>query len=282
MPSELLPDDVEVFHGSTLEEAMAGAIDALGGDLTVTSARKVKRGLPGMKGKEHFEVLARRPVSAAEEDAAAVVGAAEDVVDSAFAALLASAEEDERVTTAATLPRPRTDSHPAPEVVVDPVAPRAAQKPVARRLPAAAEPEVPVVAAPVAKAPARPAAAAKRKRTAAKQPAAPGWSRAALARLGVPQAVLKALPAKPPTTDLGWVRAVERAVARTVPAQAVLGPQAPVVLSGYGVEGVVSMLRTAVDTGLPLGVITLDGGRVALATPTEIALVLRAAVLGQP
>jgi hypothetical protein len=77
------------------------------------------------------------------------------------------------------------------------------------------------------------------------------------------------------------VRALERAVSRVVPAPATLGPEAPVLLAAYGVEGVVEMLRTAVRTGTPPGVITLDGNRVAPATPTEIALVLRSALVGE-
>lgn len=108
----------------------------------------------------------------------------------------------------------------------------------------------------------------------------PGWSRAALAALGLPDAVLAALPAKDPASDLDWVAAVERALSRTVPGPKTLGDEAPCVLAAHGVEGVVQMIATSLQTGLPVGVVTVDGGRVAPATATELALVLRAAVMG--
>ena len=345
---------------------MEAAVDALGSDLVVTSARKVRKGIPGLKANEHFEVLATPPGAVAPEAAVeALLDDAESVVDNAFAALLAQAEDDELATSPAVrLPQPRTTPHPARDVVVtpeaalvpeapavgveepqvtmaEPVTDPTAEPTTAPVAEAVAEPVAELVVEPVVPAepptapseapPAKPAAKAAPRRSsktpppakpratskpkasskptsrptpAAKAPAKtvrpkatskpvpkpraprleadipPGWSRQALAAVGVPAAVLAALPAKDPTSDLAWVAALERALTRTVPGPKSLGAEAPCVLAAHGVEGVVRMIATSIDTGLPVGVVTVDGGRVAPATATELALVLRAAVLG--
>ena len=107
---------------------------------------------------------------------------------------------------------------------------------------------------------------------------APGWDRRALRRLGVPTAVVNALPAEDPTDDLGWLTALTAAITACVPAPGVVGPDCPVVVDGYGLEGAVGMLQAGVK-GVAPGTLVLEG-RAAPATAVELALVLRAHVTG--
>ena len=54
------------FEGSTIEEALAAAVDALGDDLEILDAQKVKRRrVLGVGRKERFEVIATKPSLAA-------------------------------------------------------------------------------------------------------------------------------------------------------------------------------------------------------------------------
>jgi hypothetical protein len=85
--------------------------------------------------------------------------------------------------------------------------------------------------------------------------------------------VLDAMPAKDPRGDLAWVRALERAFAAVLPQPAT----GPTVVCGEGVEGVVGIVKAAARGMVP-GTIT-DHGRTALATPTELALVVRSALV---
>jgi hypothetical protein len=287
LSSALLPDAVvEVFSGQTLEEAMAAALAALGDDLTVQRARKVRKGVPGLKTKEHYEVLAvpARPAASSE-----------DAVESAFDALL---EQVEQVEQAAALPRSRKPGLPArpslAEQVPHPaplVAEHAERLPVPRQRKAPAAPTTPPTATPTAPPTAsptrRPTATAKpvRKRpTKAVARVTPqvdsgGWSRAVLVDLGVPEAVLSALPARDPGDDLAWVAALAQAIGTVLPDVAVPGPDTPLVMSAYGVDGAVALLHAAVLGGYPPSILIM-GERSSAATPTEIALVLRSAVTG--
>ncbi len=109
--------------------------------------------------------------------------------------------------------------------------------------------------------------------------ASTGWSRDALAALGVPPAVLAQLPATAPTDDLGWVVALTAAIAAVVPAPAALATgEHPAVVHGHGVVGAVALLDAG-SRGLTPGTIS-HAGRTAAATPTELALVLRHHVTG--
>lgn len=273
MPSALQPDDVvEVFVGDTLEEAMAYAVASLGPDLVVRRARKVKKSLVG---KERYEVLAGPGEEAPSTDA----------VGSAFDALLQQAEAEEEPP-----PAVRRTTRPAPRVVVPVVEPRAAEPaPVVVELPAVAEPAPePVAPAPVAAAP-EPVAAkppvkrtarkapAKPRKAAAKKPAPTGWSRERLAELGLPEAVLAGLPEQDPTSDLHWAAALAEAIDAVLPPAAVLSEDSPLVVDGYGLKGVLGILDAA-TRGFTPGTLVL-GDRTVPATATEMALVVRQAVL---
>ena len=277
---------VEVFTGDSLEQAMAYAVAALGPDLQVRRARKVRKGVAGLAGRDKYEVVAvpgTEPV-------------ATDAVESAFDALLNEAEQAED-------PRPvrrtiRLTPHPAPTVadhdeIVTLV--RARQplealepEPVVAVPEPAPEPEPepePVLVALPAPAPA-PApvkkAATRTAKTGTKAPvvaeAGPsGWSRAALVALGVPPHVLAGLPEQDPTDDLAWAAALAAAIAVVLPSPAALSETDPVVVDGHGVDGALGILRAA-QLGMTPGTITA-GGRTAPASAAELALVLRAAVV---
>ncbi|MGB8650441.1 MAG: hypothetical protein WCD35_07240, partial [Mycobacteriales bacterium] len=105
-----------------------------------------------------------------------------------------------------------------------------------------------------------------------------GWSRTALRDLGLPEAVLAGLPATDPTDDLAWVAALASAIEAVLPAPVRLGAAHPVAVDGYGVAGALALIHAAA-CGLPPGTLTV-GERTAPATATELALVLRSAVVG--
>jgi hypothetical protein len=297
LPSVLQPEEVvEVFTGDTLEEAMAFAVAALGPDLSVRRARKVRRGVQGLVGKDRYEVVAIPSPSVSTEGA----------LDSAFDALLLQAQEAEepagrsRRTTRPAL-APAAVPHPAPAVaehterLSEPRRPEPVEL-IARVEPVFVEP-VNVVFQPVALDPPLPAvdqpAAAKRTRAAKAAPAAAptkraprtkkvamatGWSLQALADLGLPTSVLDALPQDEPADDLAWVVALAVALSAVLPAPAALDADHPLVVSGYGMPGVIGLLDAAAR-GLTPGTITV-GDRTAAATATELALVVRTAVVG--
>lgn len=268
----LQPEEVvEVFTGDTLEEAMAYAVAALGPDLSVRRARKVRRGVQGLVGKDRYEVVAIPSPSASIEGA----------VDSAFDALLLQAEAAEEPTS-----RGRRTTRPA--LAAPPVphpAPALAQH--TERLPEPARPEPvelvhvePVAPTRVAKT--APAAAARKRAPRTKKAfvaAAPtGWSLQALSDLGLPASVLEALPQDEPADDLAWVVALAVAMSAVLPVPAALDSEHPLVVNGYGMAGVLGLLDAAAR-GLTPGTITV-GDRTAAATATELALVVRTAVIG--
>jgi hypothetical protein len=120
-----------------------------------------------------------------------------------------------------------------------------------------------------------PSAAAARP-AALRRPAGSGWSGTRLRDLGVPDAVLAALPAEEPTDDLRWVVALTDAIAATVPAPADDGT-AHVTANGTGLRGALALLRLGVD-GVPPQTLSIDG-RAVPATATELALAIRAGIL---
>ncbi len=136
--------------------------------------------------------------------------------------------------------------------------------------PHAAGPAAPIAAPPVTSRPATTRASG------AASARSLGWSRSALHRLGVPAAVVAALPATDPADDLGWLTALTAAISAVVPPPGGLGPNAPVVVNGYGLEGALGVLREGCRGAVP-GVLQ-SAGRTAPATAVELALVLRASL----
>ena len=121
--------------------------------------------------------------------------------------------------------------------------------------------------------PARP-----RRRTAPTAIATVGWSRQALTSLGLPAVLLQALPAQDPTGDLAWVVGLSEALAELLPAPAEPDEEHPVVVSGYGLAGLLAIVEAGCR-GVTPGTWTW-GSRTCLATPTELALGVRALLGG--
>jgi hypothetical protein len=109
------------------------------------------------------------------------------------------------------------------------------------------------------------------------RPATAAWSRTRLRGLGVPEEVLAALPQQEPTDDLRWLVALTDAIGATVPAPASDG-DADVTATGRGLQGALALLRLGV-TGVVPSMLILDG-RAVPATATELALSIRAGIVG--
>ena len=99
----------------------------------------------------------------------------------------------------------------------------------------------------------------------------PRWTRTALRDLGLPAAVLRALPQRAPTNDQAWLKGLEKALSRTIPAPLShrAGPVARVV--GEGAESAVAIIRGGV-AGIAPGELILDGE----AHPATAAVLARA------
>jgi hypothetical protein len=93
----------------------------------------------------------------------------------------------------------------------------------------------------------------------------------------VPDEVLAALPEQDPTDDLRWLVALTDAIGATVPAPAADG-DADVTAAGRGLRGALALLRLGV-TGVVPTMLILDG-RAVPATATELALTIRAGIVG--
>lgn len=102
------------------------------------------------------------------------------------------------------------------------------------------------------------------------------WSPSRLRDLGVPDAVLAALPRAEPADDLHWLVALTDAIAATIP-EPVLDGSADVTVSGTGLRGALALLRLGL-TGIAPQTLSIDG-RAVPATATELALAVRAGVL---
>lgn len=136
--------------------------------------------------------------------------------------------------------------------------------------------ETPIAHGPIAAAAPAASAAAPAPEAAPAVPAGTEWSRTALADAGVPRAILRRLPAEDPVTELGWMAALEAALAAVVPAPAEPGA-APLVADAAGPDGVIALLRAVVEHGAVPGRLHLDG-RAVPATATELTLALRRAI----
>src|SRR4051794_13757717 len=95
---------------------MAYAVAALGPDLQVRRARKVRKGVAGLAGRDKYEVVAVPAETVGEVDA----------LDSAFDVLLSQAEQAEQPTAGdrpvrrTTRPAPAPVPHTVPEHVPHP------------------------------------------------------------------------------------------------------------------------------------------------------------------
>ena len=257
---------LDVYTGDTLEEAMAGAVAALGPGLEVRRARKVRSGVRGLMGRPVYEVLA-------------VAGRATtggDPLRSAVDQLLERADAQEARGTGDELPA--VGARPAPSRAA-PAPPRTAPAPP-RTAPALPRParQIDQGARPALEG-SRPLPTEGPHNTAPETARAPGWSRAGLARIGVPVAVLNALPRDAPSDDLGWLVSVTAAISACVGPPATSGPEHPVVVNGYGLPGVLGILEAGCRGATPGRISYAD--RSTNATALELALVLHASLTGR-
>ncbi len=114
---------LDVYTGDTLEQAMAEAVAALGPDLEVRRARKVRSGVRGLMGRPVYEVLAVPGPAPLDLSGAPRTVSPEqpDLLQDAVARLLAQAEQEEAERPAERRPTPVP---PAPRTTLPPPAPR--------------------------------------------------------------------------------------------------------------------------------------------------------------
>lgn len=289
------------YSGGTVEEAVQNAIDALGRDIEILHARKVRRGgVMGFFAHEHVEVTVRAegagPRPAAEPLAPIVMSAAPIVMSAAPVAEAyqlaaapaagASVFDDHLERAMASIEaREQAAAAPAPRrLTPDDLAPLAADEPDAGAATVSAAP----APTPSAGATATPSShdgssvdvidlraldRAASPSVAAVDPGAPRWSLATLRAVGVPAPVLAHLsPLAPDDTgaDLAWTAALTEAISRSIPPASA---HAPVAVHGYGAEAAVTLLAHAV-AGIPIGALHLAEGPV-VASPFELALAVR-------
>lgn len=307
-----MPATQQRFDGPTLEAALEAAVRALGPDLHVVDARRIRTGgVAGFFSREQYEVIAgpgpapkAAPApggspdrsgapsvptvpSAGPDDAGTDEAAVQASIDATIRALV---EDVERRSDLVATPQ-------FGEVLADAVA-RGGANPV---IDAEAETVVPedevredevavettngcsgsvehvgverVEPEPVAE-PALPHAERPPADEAAPVGAAPHWSRQALRRLGVPASIVNRLPTQRIGTDALWIAALTDAIAAEVPPPAQPGPEADLCVSGYGAQAAVKILQAATQ-GFTPGTLWLDGEALP-ATPVVLALAVRA------
>ena len=230
------------FEGSSIETALAAAVETLGPDLEVAEARKVRsRGLLGFFARERFEVLAA-PKAAGVSDTVAAEAAAQ--IDQTLQSLMAriEAEEQPAASFAASLAEATNPGWPVDLAEFIGLEPAEASPP-------------PVVAA--------------------ARPGEPVWSRAVLRRLGLPDTILDLLTVAEGAGDPAWTMDLVGALQATLARE--LGGAAPVdgtiTVSGHGPSAAFGLIRAAAD-GASTATLHLAGGDVP-ATALELALAVR-------
>ncbi len=255
------------FDGPTLEQALAAAVDALGEDLEIVDAQRVRRRGPfGLRRRQRFEVTAQgRPV-AEPRDFDDVLRRMVDRVDRAERA--ASLDDDGT-----------PDWWRDAELVIPEPPPAGLDFEVDVRLEPARATSVPT-AGDVATAAAGPAGGApSATATTVLSPPTPiaidsqppAWSTSALLELGLPSALVDRVRPEDLEADLDWVAALATAVAELLEtAESISGPCE---LTGHGAASAVHLIRGACD-GFRLDSLIIDGRRVP-ATPLELSLAIR-------
>jgi hypothetical protein len=255
------PLDAHTFSADSLELAMAEAVSTLGPGLTVLQAQRVRAGMRGLRGKDRYEVVAQGSGTAPSRPAGpgAAPGTSNGVPGAALDGLWGQAAQPEQLPEATGwTPVHAEEPEPFPDVVVR-------------------HPEVALDAVLTPPSPQLPQVADRHSLTHRAPHSSPGWSRAGLHDLGVPEAILSALPEEDPTDDLAWLVALTQAIASVVPPPAMPSAEEPAVLSGWGIRGAVALLEDGAR-GWPVGTLS-DVGRSEPATAVELALAIRRHVL---
>lgn len=256
------------FEGKTIEEALSAAVDALGDDLEILDAQRVRRrSALGLRRKPVFEVVASKRSLAEPRDFEDVLKRMTERVDEAERELGSPIEQDRRWwkdadfvvperPEGATFPNPLDDLDIELDVRTEP----------------ALRTQVPQMAASVlAPPPAPPAPTMVVEPVMPVDLSAPAWSHETLLELGLPEAMINRLPAGL-DGDLEWVAALAKAIGDLLEtAECISGPCE---LTGHGADSAVQLIRGACD-GFRLDSLIIDGRRVP-ATPTELSLAIRA------
>ena len=259
------------FEGKTIEEALAAAVDALGDDLEIVDAQRIRRrSALGLRRKPMFEVVASKRSLAEPRDFEDVLKRMTERVDEAERELGSPIEQDRRWWKDADFvvpERPEGVTFPNPldgaDIELDVRTEPALRTQVQPKHAAAAS----VLAPP----PAPPAPTVVVEPVMPIDLTAPAWSHDALLELGLPEAMINRLPADL-DGDLEWVAALARAIGDLLEtAECISGPCE---LTGHGADSAVQLIRGACD-GFRLDSLIIDGRRVP-ATPTELSLAIRA------
>ena len=281
-----MPTQAKTYSGRTVEIAVRNAMDELGDDAEILSARRVRRGgVGGFFASEHVEVSARRvarprppqppaapPVTIDLSDRAVERRAQTMAFEDHLQQMVLAVEHEEDApepgsdgpwrsgpeARSTTMPRRLTDADLAPLPPAPPLPPP--------------KPPAPIVAAPVAPVlePVLEDRPARRPRKTASQKRGPQWSITNLRRLGVAEEVLRRLVAPQPATDTAWTVALERAISDALP----LGESRDrIAMHGYGAESAVTLLASALR-GHRVDYIHLRE-RTAPASALELALAIR-------
>ena len=270
-----MPTQAKRYSGRTVEVAVRSAMEDLGDDAEILSARRVRRGgVAGFFASEHVEVSARKVVrSALRPPAPMTIDLSDRAIDHGARAMafeqhlqqmVLAVEQEEAPAHAigrgvATEPMPRrlTDADlaplppappPAPAPVVAPPAPRAIERDL--------EPDD----RSARRAPRRPASHRR----------GPRWSISNLRQLGVAEEVLRRLVAPQPASDTAWTMALERAISDALPTGE---SRDRIAMHGYGAESAVTLLASALR-GHRVDYIHLRE-RTAPASALELALAIR-------
>ena len=259
------------FEGKTIEEALSAAVDALGDDLEILDAQRVRRrSALGLRRKPVFEVVAARRSLAEPRDFEDVLKRMTDRVDDAERALGSPIEQDRRWwkdadfvvperPEGATFPNPLDGTDIELDVRTEPA------------LRTQLQPKHAATASALAPPPAPPAPTVVVEPVMPIDLSAPAWSHEALLALDLPEAMINRLPAGL-DGDLEWVAALAKAIGDLLEtAECISGPCE---LTGHGADSAVQLIRGACD-GFRLDSLIIDGRRVP-ATPTELALAIRA------
>ena len=284
-----MPTQAKRYSGRTVEVAVKSAMDDLGDDAEILSARRVRRGgVAGFFASEHVEVSARRVARSAQLQTASMtidlsdraIGRAQAIAFEEHLQQMVRAVEEEEAPVAMAPPA-ATAAASAAAPVVPAAAPAA---PMAHRLTDADLAPLPP-APPPAPAPAVAAAAPRvveadyepderPARRAPRKPAShrrgPQWSVSNLRRLGVAEEVLRRLVAPQPASDTAWTMALERAISDALPTGE---SRDRIAMHGYGAESAVTLLASALR-GHRVDYIHLRE-RTAPASVLELALAIR-------
>ena len=305
-----MPTQAKTYSGRTVEIAVRNAMDELGDDAEILSARRVRRGgVGGFFASEHVEGSARRvararplqqpmapPVTIDLSDRAVERRAQTMAFEDHLQQMVLAVEHDEDAPDppsdgpwrlspdpreGRSGPNPRSEGRSGPDGRSTTMPRRLTDADLAPLPPAPPlpppKPPAPIVAAPVAPVfepvlePVLEDRPARRgPRKTASQKRGPQWSITNLRRLGVAEEVLRRLVAPQPATDTAWTVALERAISDALP----LGESRDrIAMHGYGAESAVTLLASALR-GHRVDYIHLRE-RTAPASALELALAIR-------